>query len=345
MLKKIPVLNQLRTCIKRVIQKNCASVPSAGNASTNVVKNSSFFEKWKACNFHKYGFTLCAVTTLSSLLYTPADDDVETNLAHLMQLARFALENGELDRAEAILKLGLKLSEEHKLHTALPFIYDILATLAINEGKVEDAEILLVEAIENLSALGYPDNNHNIVDFRLRLARMYSTTGYKSLADIGFENCLDQQKAKILDGDLTDKTGLLYVNILFWYGVHKIRNDLYMEAKQLLRNAYDYSTKIKGLSPKQEMVILYTLSDINAQLGDYEIALTSMLDAIILGKGIGSVDLPLCYLKLGYIYQKLEIKDKARVCFQEAKTQGELFGYGEVVSEAVSALGMLKNKF
>lgn len=138
--------------------------------------------------------------------------------------------------------------------------------------------------------------------------------------------------------------GLLYVNILFWYGVHKMRHQRYIEAKQLLNNAYNYSTKIKGLSPKQEMVILYTLADINSEMGDYKIALTSMLDAIVLGKGIGSVDLPLCYLKLGYIYQKLEVNDRARACFQEAKTQGELYGFGEVVTEAITALSLLTNK-
>lgn len=77
---------------------------------------------------------------------------------------------------------------------------------------------------------------------------MYSRSGYNSLANLGFQNCLEQQKAKIIEGDLTEKTGMLYIHILFWYGVHKIRLEKYSEARQMITNAYDYSSKIKGLS-------------------------------------------------------------------------------------------------
>lgn len=111
----------------------------------------------------------------------------------------------------------------------------------------------------------------------------------------------------------------------------------------MINNAYNYSSKIKGLSPKQEMVILYTLADINAELGDWEVALTSMLDAIVLGKGIGSVDLAICYLKLGNIYQKLEMKEKARCCYEEAKKQAHVFGFNDVFADAVTALDILSN--
>lgn len=344
MLKSHVFLKILKSCIKCVTPRNYAYVRNAGSVITKIPKVETFI---KNCRKHqsacKYGFLLSTVSTLTSLWYNnTAEQDAETNLVYIMNLARYALETGEVDRAEAILKLGLKLSEEHKLYNGLPFIYDILATLAINDGKTEEAELLLVEVIEKLSSLGYPDNNHNLVDFRLRLARLYSVAGDKNLAEIGFQNCLDCQRSKILDGDISEKTGLLYVHVLFWYGVHKIRNELFGEAKKLITNAYDYSTKIKGLSPKQEMVILYTMSDVNTELGDYEVALTSMLDAIVLGKGIGSIELPVCYLKLGNIYTKLDMNEKARCCFEEAKSQAEILGFSDIVIQAVTALGLLK---
>lgn len=292
--------------------------------------------------FNKFGFSSAAVAT--SWYGNVPEEDVENNLAHLMILAKVALENGDIERAEALLHVGLDLAETHQLPNGISFIYDILAMIAIGQGNNEKAEILLVEGIEKLTKLGYPDNNHSIIDFRLKLARMYSMSGYNTLAEIGFKNCLEQQKTKIIDGDLSDKTGLLYVHILFWYGIHKIRNEEYTTAKKLISNAYEYSTKIKGLSPKQEMVILYTLADVNMELGDYEVALSSMLDAVILGKGIGSIELPMCYLKLGHIYQKLDMADKARYSFEEARSQGQLYGYGEIVTEAITSLAALKDK-
>lgn len=216
MLRKFHLIKQIKTCYLNklkptFLKKNYASVYNATNAATKISKilDNPYCKANLRNSFFKLGFAIGAVSTINSVLYNSVEEDVETNLAHLMQLAKYALESGEIERAEAILKVGLKLSEDHKVYTALPFIYDILATLAINEGRIEKAEMLLVEAIERLSTLGYAETNHNIVDFRLRLARMYSTSGYKTLADIGFENCLEQQKTKIMDGDLTDKTGKL----------------------------------------------------------------------------------------------------------------------------------------
>lgn len=128
------------------------------------------------------------------------------------------------------------------------------------------------------------------------------------------------------------------MNVLFWYGVHKIRSERYTEAKHLLDDAYEYSTKIKGLSPYQEMVILYTLSDINMELGKPEMALENMLNAILLGKGISSIDLPRCYLKLARIYAKLKATAEAKDAAAEAAKLARLFGNSEVAEEADEVL-------
>lgn len=227
MLRKFHVVKQIKkikTCIKHLkLLTNFVSVRNAGSVSTSIIKINSFCKLCQRNSFFGKTFTVCTVSLLSSILYNSVEEDVETNLAHLMQLAKYALEAGEIERAEAILKVGLKLSEDHKVYTALPFIYDILATLAINEGRIDNAELLLVEAIERLSSLGYAETNHNIIDFRLRLARMYSSSGYTSLADIGFENCLDHQKKKIMDGDLTDKTGLYFFSFYYYFNFNLYR--------------------------------------------------------------------------------------------------------------------------
>lgn len=168
--------------------------------------------------------------------------DVEDNLSHILTLARLALEKGDTERAEAIIQMGLKVSEENEIYVALPFLYDILITIAFASNDTEKAESLLVNVVEKLAQIGTPETDHYIVDFKLRLARIYSADKKNDLAEIGFKTCLETQKKKLLDGDTTMRTGMLYVNVLFWYGIHKIRNERYREAKQMLDTAYDYSS-------------------------------------------------------------------------------------------------------
>lgn len=264
--------------------------------------------------------------------------DVEDNVAHLMTLARIALERGDTEKAEAILEMGLKLCEEHKIYIAIPYMYDILVTIAFAESDTEKAETLLVTVVEKLAKIGTPETDHYIVDFKLRLARIYSGKKENELADIGFKSCLETQKEKIRQGDVSTRTGMLYVNALFWYGIHKIRNEKYSEAKEMLATAYDFSNKIKGLSPYQEMVILYTLADLNYELEDYDLALQNMLNAILLGKGISSMDMPRCYVKLGKIYVKMGDKENAKRSVKEGLKLGVLFNNVEVVEEAETVL-------
>ncbi|XP_030747966.1 tetratricopeptide repeat protein 19, mitochondrial-like [Sitophilus oryzae] len=270
--------------------------------------------------------------------------DVEENISHLMTLARLALEKGDFERATAILEMGLKVCEEYESYVSLPYIYDILASISFALGNMNKAEHILVSAIEKLVQIGTPDDDTQMVDFQLRLARIYSAYDETVLAEIGFRDCLNKQKNKILDGDTSTKTGMLYVNVLFWYGLHKIRSSEHLTAKDLITSAYDYSLKIKGLSPYQEMVILYTLADLHMQLGESNIALQNMKSAILLGKGIGSTDMPRCYLKLAKIYINLGAWINARDSCKEAIKLAGLFHDSMVKSEAEYLLNTINDE-
>ncbi|KAL1491074.1 hypothetical protein ABEB36_011727 [Hypothenemus hampei] len=268
--------------------------------------------------------------------------DVEENVSHLMTLARIALEKGDHERASAILEMGIKICEEYEVHVALPYMYDVLASISFALGNMEKAESLLVVALEKMMQVGVAEDDSQVVDFQLRLARIYSAYDKQDLADIGFKDCLNKQKRKILDGDTSTKTGMLYVNVLFWYGLHKIRSNEHKLAKELITSAYDFSLKIKGLSPYQEMVILYTLADLHMQLGDNSLALQNMNSAILLGKGIGSIDMPKCYLKQAQIYLNLNAFDKAKQACEEALNMATLFNDHVIVGEAENLLGKIR---
>ncbi|XP_031343028.1 tetratricopeptide repeat protein 19, mitochondrial-like [Photinus pyralis] len=255
-----------------------------------------------------------------------------------------ALEKGDTERAEAILLMGLKISDDNKVFLGMPYMYDILASIALAQGNIGKAEALLDNAIEKMTQIGLPEDDHHAIDFKLRLARIYSAFKDNDFAEIGFKTCLEAQKRKITNGDTSTRTGMLYVNVLFWYGVHMIRNQQYQDAKSTLDIAYQYSTKIKGLSPYQELVILYTLSDLNSALGHLDVALESMLNAVLLGKGISSLDLPRCYARLARIYIKMEAYEQAKESALEAQKLALLFDYLDIAQEAGLLLDEITRK-
>lgn len=269
--------------------------------------------------------------------------DVEDNLSHIITLAQLALQRGDIDRAEAILQLGLKLCEEHNIIFALPLVYDILITIAFAQGEYDKAEDLLVNAVEKLTQSGMADDDYYIVDFKLRLARNYSTERKDDLAELGYKTCLEIQRLKIDNGDVGTRTGLLYINILFWYSIHMARNKQFQDAHRLLTTAYDYSSMIKGLTPYQELVILYTLSDLNLEIGDYETALQNVKGAILLGQGMSTADLPRLYVRLGKIYVKMGAFDQAKDSVEEGVKLAKVFNNVEVQIEADLVLNDIKN--
>lgn len=332
--------------LKQLVLSNAIKLRnSAEDIPHKCIKNKKFSNNCGTSQVTKSGATKypSVFSLLTSIWYETHRADVEENLAHLITLAKIALERGDMDRAQDILNLGLQISEEHKVYFGVPHLYDILAKIAISQGDLKQAQSLVTTAIEKLTMWGYADDDYNIVDFKLKLARIYCATGQETLAKIGFDNCLNYQIQKIENGDNSEKTGILYINVLFWYGVHMIKKDLYEEAKNMINIAYEYSTKIKGISVKQEMIILYTLADLNMELDDYNTALTSALNAVILCKKIGSVDTPLIYMKLGMIYEKMDFQEQAKFAYEEALKSASTFGYFDIVMDAEDALERLKN--
>ncbi|XP_057661918.1 uncharacterized protein LOC130897198 [Diorhabda carinulata] len=260
--------------------------------------------------------------------------DVEENIGELLNLVRHAIDRGEIEKAEAILEIGIKICEEYQSYFALPYMYDVLASIALATGKLGKAENLLVRVIEKMIQLDIAEDNDQMIDFKLRLSRIYSLYHEDLLAEIGFSTCLKEQENKILNGDTSTKTGLIYINCLFFYGLHKMNTSEHKTAKKLIDSAYSYAMKLKGLSPYQELMILGTLADLNTEMQDYEIALQNVNSAIILSKGVGSLDLPKLYLKLAKIYIKLDSYNIAHDWLQEAYKLGELFSDARVVDEA-----------
>ncbi|KAL1124034.1 hypothetical protein AAG570_001804 [Ranatra chinensis] len=187
----------------------------------------------------------------------------------------------------------------------------MLATIAYRQGDVSKAETVLMEAVSRLAEKGTASNHNTIVNFSLKLARIYSMNGQDDLAELGFRNCLAIQKKKYMSGENDEETATLWVNTLFWYGKFLACRERFVEAKQCFDSAYTMCTHVKSIDANQVMVMLYNLGEMSFATGDLEDALRHLQNAVILGKSTNSPDLASYYTKIGLIYMHKGIYKEA----------------------------------
>ena len=218
----------------------------------------------------------------------------------------------------------------------------MLATLAYKDGDVNSAEKLLIEVIERLIADGISEDDNRIINFSMKLSRVYSYLKRDNLAELGFKNCISLQKRKIMNGIKEEESGMLWLSLLFWYGKFLLSRKRYDEASTYLEGALSASAQVKGVLSSQIMVILYNLSETAMAKKDYDGALIYLLNAVILGKGTNNSDLPMYYVKIGNAYLLKGVCDQAKVWCEEGRKVAKALRCKETEVEAVCCLKKLK---
>lgn len=90
-----------------------------------------------------------------------------------------------MDKAVNLLGKALKVSENTCI-IGITCVYDMLATIAFKKGNVSEASQLLEEAIAKLSESNNKEDKNMLVNFSLKLARLYESDGKFDLAELGF---------------------------------------------------------------------------------------------------------------------------------------------------------------
>ncbi|KAK9510139.1 hypothetical protein O3M35_004985 [Rhynocoris fuscipes] len=288
--------------IKNIFRRNIYSI--------NEVKTS--------LQLYKVGFTL---STWRLILINPDSEEKgrekeaewrkERLISHYISLAETAMKEGDILKAENLLEKALKVSDEIRT-VGVTSVYEMLATIAFKSGKISEATQLLEEAIAKLTSSNSKEDKNMLINFSLKLARLYENEGKNDLAEMGFRNCIACQKNKYLSGSHDEETTALWINSLFWYGKFLAQKKRYSEAKQCFESAYLLIPHVKSIGQEQAMVTLYNMGEMSFATGDNETALKHLLNAVIIGKSFKSSDLPIYYNKIGLIYLHKGILNEAK---------------------------------
>lgn len=127
-----------------------------------------------------------------------SSSDFEVDINNLIKKADDYISQNDLTEAKIILYDVLKkIEQSNRNYTNISTVYDLLAYILIAEGSLFEIENLLVTFIERLLLLGYPENHNSIIQFQLKLSRLYHIAGNSEMADIGFRNCIEKQEDKL----------------------------------------------------------------------------------------------------------------------------------------------------
>lgn len=181
--------------------------------------------------------------------------ELKDEIAEIVVCARVKLLKGDVESANKLLKIGSKLCKKYNYEKGLTDIYNVSISIALSKGDIEWAESLILTIIKNMTQNGTPFNDDKVVNLKLKLARIYSSYGENDFAEVLFRTCYEIQSLKIKQGNVPICTGNSYVKILFWYGVHMIRNFRFASGKGLIDKAYDYSKIVKNNNTPYYLVV------------------------------------------------------------------------------------------
>lgn len=203
----------------------------------------------------------------------------KVDVIDLIGLIITELKEEKFENARTYIEKGIQISEHNEFNEFLPYLYDSLITITIQEGDNTLAEEILVRSIEKLTEIGYREADNEIVRFKLMLARLYQTKGDTVMARLGFRNCITTQEAKCnADKDMDDASSLLYLSVLFWYSIFLNEENELNDSKNYMNKALELSKSIVK-EPAQTLVILYNLAELSFRLKvkNFEILLKTSL--------------------------------------------------------------------
>ncbi|RZF42170.1 hypothetical protein LSTR_LSTR004319 [Laodelphax striatellus] len=298
-------------------------------------------------NFQSSLFLLSFTGLLSFL---NKEDDKESELITTIKRGILLIQKEELQAAEQMLHLALRLAQEQQNSDGVTYVYDLLANVAFERHQFSKAEKLFVNVMQRELAKGTPKDDPKIVHMSLKLAKIYEETGQIEKAEHGFKYCLeciqpliDKDSEEIRhDHDLLT----LWAMSLDWYARFLQQQNRLDEALAYYKKAYAMCVKLHGEIHEESVVLLNDIGTISYLKGDKDEALTYMTRAIEVGKHLPNMeDFSSVYVNLGNIYLKKGLYDEAKKYCSEGYKNAKRHDNPEGLKEAGICLEEIKKIF
>ncbi|CAK1551438.1 unnamed protein product [Leptosia nina] len=283
------------------------------------------------------GFSLLTLIGLEKKLN--AEDELILMIKHCILF----MQRYEYGKAEQLLHVALRQAQQMKHETGVTYIYDVMANLALQTERLDQAKKLFVEVAQRLIANGVNQEDIRIVQISVKLARVSHLQKDYTTAQLGYDWCLERIRQEYTKSPSDDNKKLLAMTE-DWYGRLLVDCSKYDHGYKYMVNAYNKMKELKDVDAEHLVVQLNDIGTVCDQMGQVDECINYVSQAIDLGKTVPDMeDFGAIYVNLGKAYIKKQMLDTARRYCGQGLKMGILSKNNDIKEEAEKCISEIKN--
>lgn len=260
----------------------------------------------------------------------------EDELTTSIKYGILAMEKGELDKAENLLHISLRMAQDLHNPDGVIYIYDLLANIAFQRGDYMKAERLFKDVMQKIASKGTPPEDNAMVEISLKLATVYATWKQDLKAETGFKFCIDTMEKKVKHG--TEDDMALWGMSREWYAQFLLDRGRKKEAFNEYQEAFLTSCELYGNTHSQSLVLLNSLGTVSSLMDDHKQAVQYFEKAVRLAKKTDNDDASAFLVNLGMARIRQGMYNEAVAACTEGWRLGKKQNNSEVIDEANACL-------
>lgn len=264
--------------------------------------------------------SLLALSLISTKTEAEEAEKRESELIIMIKRGILALKGGELNKAEQLLHVALKMAQETNNEQAVTYIFDLLANLAYQREQYPKAQRLFKDVLQRLLSGGMAEDDNAVVEISLKLASVYASEGDYEKAVQGFQFCIATQEEKISkhgEANLDEDSLLLWAMSMDWYARFLLNLHKFELAKQHFLKAYEMSVRVSGPLHSQTAVLLNDIGSVCSLQKNYTEAVDYLEKAIAAARESESPEIGSFYVNLGTVFLQQGLHGEAKRCCRE----------------------------
>lgn len=103
--------------------------------------------------------TFIVMASIMSIFKKKEEETPEEKMISIIKHSILCIQKGELEKAEQMLHIGLKMAQDLNNRDGVTYIYDVMANLAMEARQFVKAEKLFANVMQRLFQDGYKEND------------------------------------------------------------------------------------------------------------------------------------------------------------------------------------------
>ncbi|XP_045501952.1 tetratricopeptide repeat protein 19 homolog, mitochondrial [Colias croceus] len=283
------------------------------------------------------GFSILTLIGLEKKL--SAEDELILMIKHCVLF----IQRNENAKAEQLLHVALRQAQQMNHESGITYIYDVMANLALQRERLDEAKKLFVAVAQRLMANGVKDDDIRVVQVSVKLARVSHLQKEYTTAQLGYDWCLEKIK-EAYNSNPSEELKKLFAMTEDWYGRLFVDCKKYENGFNYMLSAYNKMMELKELDPEHIVVQLNDLGTVCDQMDRVDDCINYISQAIDLGKTLPEMeDLGAMYVNLGRAYIRKKMLDTARRYCGHAYKLGIVNKNNDIKQEAEQCMKEIKN--